>query len=538
MFIALNKNNLILGIVVLVAIVVRFLWLGEIPPSLNWDEVSHGYNAYSILKTSKDEWGNMLPIIFRAYGDYKLPVYIYLTALAELFFGLNYFSVRLISVIAGIGSVIFTYLLVKRYFQTEKIALYSALLMAVSPWSVFVSRAAFEANLALFFIIAGAYFFASKKFITSALLLGLSVLTYNSARVFVPLLLVSTFILYRREIKLRFWIVVALFILPMIVQLMNPVGQARYENLKIINPGVIAYLEEQRNISMLPDVVTKVLYNKPIYFVGEVVKNYIHHFSPENLFFQGSTDFQFNVPNHGLLYWSMLPFFYVGMLIAIKNMHDKKYLYLLTWLFLAPVASSVTQDAPHVLRSLVMLPIVIILISLAIERTIRRPLALGAIILFMCIQFAVYVQSYAGYRNTYSWSWQYGHEQAVKYISEHYDEYEAIVMTKKYGEPHEFILFYGAWEPHAYHSDRNLYHYEQSNWFWVDRFAKFYFINDWEIPKEGSSFSTERDLQLECASERCLLVTTPTTVPEGWRLVETIYFLDGMVAFEIYNQSL
>jgi len=31
---------------------------------LNWDEVSHGYNAYSILKTGKDEWGKTFPLIF------------------------------------------------------------------------------------------------------------------------------------------------------------------------------------------------------------------------------------------------------------------------------------------------------------------------------------------------------------------------------------------------------------------------------------------------------------------------------------------
>src|SRR5438477_12751586 len=94
-----------ISLIVLFAFVLRIVNLANVPSSLNWDEVSHGYNAYSILKTGKDEWGFALPTIFRAYGDYKLPVYIYVTAVSEFFFGLNEIAVRLPSVIAGTLSV-------------------------------------------------------------------------------------------------------------------------------------------------------------------------------------------------------------------------------------------------------------------------------------------------------------------------------------------------------------------------------------------------------------------------------------------------
>ena len=115
----LKKNSLFLLIVVL-AIGLRFVVIGKVPPALNWDEISHGYNAYSLLKTGKDEWGVTLPTIFRAYGDYKLPVYIYLTAVSELIFGLNIFSVRLPSILAGVMTVVFTYLLAKKLFDPHR----------------------------------------------------------------------------------------------------------------------------------------------------------------------------------------------------------------------------------------------------------------------------------------------------------------------------------------------------------------------------------------------------------------------------------
>ena len=115
----MKKINPILFLIVVIAIFVRFIFINSAPPSLNWDEISHGYNAYSILKTGKDEWGKFMPLIFRAYGDYKLPLYIYLTAISELFFGLSTFSVRLISAISGVGSAIVGYFLVKRLFGSE-----------------------------------------------------------------------------------------------------------------------------------------------------------------------------------------------------------------------------------------------------------------------------------------------------------------------------------------------------------------------------------------------------------------------------------
>lgn len=523
-------------IIVFIAIVTRFVGLGEVPPSLNWDEVSHGYNAYSILKTGHDEWGNFMPTIFRAYGDYKLPVYIYLTAVSEFFFELNYFSVRLVSVLAGIGSVVFTYLLVRKNFTNNNVALLSALLMAISPWSLFVSRAAFEANLALFFIISGAYFLSSKKFIISAILFGLSVWTYNSARIFVPLLLFSTFIVYRKNIKPVFWIIAALFIVPMLYQLFNPVGQARYSNLQILDEGAIAYIEEQRNTTTIPDPISKTIYNRPVYFLSRVTENYLNHFSPQYLFFEGSSDYQFNVPEHGLIFWILIPFFYVGIVIAVKNIKEKKYLFILMWLLLAPIASSLTKESPHVLRSLVMLPIPFLLISIALVRTVKSKTLIFVLLVFIFIQFGVYVQKYkTTYRENYSWSWQYGYEEMVNYIESNYDNYDYIVITKKYGEPHEFILFYLQWDPDKYRQDPNLVRYEQSNWYWVDRFDKFYFVNDWEVPSEGNQFVTESGLTLNCNEVKCLLITSPSNVPEGWVKVDEIRFLNNEQVFEIYE---
>src|SRR3989344_2523195 len=111
----MNKkfNILLFSLILFIAVFLRFYQLSNIPPSLNWDEVSIGYNAYSIFKTAKDEWGNFLPLSFRAFGDYKLPFYIYLDIPFVFLFGLNELAVRLPSVLSGIGVVILTFFILK-----------------------------------------------------------------------------------------------------------------------------------------------------------------------------------------------------------------------------------------------------------------------------------------------------------------------------------------------------------------------------------------------------------------------------------------
>jgi len=134
------KENIILVAVLILAGFLRLYALHLNPPSLNWDEVSHGYNAFSILKTGKDEWGVALPVIFRAFGDYKLPFYIYSVVLSGALFGFNEFAVRLPSALSGISIVILTYFITIELFKDKRKALLAAFLMAIELGDVSFKR--------------------------------------------------------------------------------------------------------------------------------------------------------------------------------------------------------------------------------------------------------------------------------------------------------------------------------------------------------------------------------------------------------------
>jgi len=134
------------------------LWnLGSLPRGFFRDEAALGYNAFSIWTSGKDEFGATLPLVFRSFEVFFLPLYVYITAPLVGFFGLSEFSSRLLSSLSGIASLFFVYLIGKKIWD-KKTGIFALLVLAVSPWHIFYSRGAFEGNLALTLFTSGFYF--------------------------------------------------------------------------------------------------------------------------------------------------------------------------------------------------------------------------------------------------------------------------------------------------------------------------------------------------------------------------------------------
>src|SRR3989344_6212921 len=194
------KNFILISIITL-ASVLRLWQLGVAPPSPDWDEAALGYNAYSILKTGRDEYGTFLPLPLRSYDDYKPPLYVYIAVPFIAAFGLDTWVVRLPSALLGISTVLATYLLVVEIFRRwqwkderikDWVPVLSALLLAISPWHIQFSRIAFEANVGVTLNVwALVAFFTglthNKLLPLSAFLFGLALYAYHSERIFVPL---------------------------------------------------------------------------------------------------------------------------------------------------------------------------------------------------------------------------------------------------------------------------------------------------------------------------------------------------------------
>ena len=201
-----KKSYLLLFGILILASLLRVWALGSVPPSPDWDEVALGYNAYSLLQTGRDEYGEQLPIILRSFGDYKPALYAYLAIPFIGLFGLDTFAVRLPSAIFGILTVLAVFFLIKELAKREDVALLSALVLAISPWHIQFSRVAFETNIGVSLSIFAALFFlyGLRKNIflfLSAICLGLGLYAYQSEKVFVPLFALGLIIIFFKELR-------------------------------------------------------------------------------------------------------------------------------------------------------------------------------------------------------------------------------------------------------------------------------------------------------------------------------------------------
>ena len=111
-----------------------------------------------------------------------MPGYIYATILPVKLFGLNNFSIRFWSAVAGVVTVIAVYLITKN--------LIAAGLMALNPWAIFYSRIGFEANLALALFLVGLWLLLGRRW-WGYLFWLLAALTYSSSLIFIPLFLLK-----------------------------------------------------------------------------------------------------------------------------------------------------------------------------------------------------------------------------------------------------------------------------------------------------------------------------------------------------------
>ncbi len=540
---------ILLILVLILSFALRFYKVTEDPPALNWDEVSIGYNAYSILKTGKDEWNQPFPIHFKSYGEYKLPVQIYLSIPGIYIFGLNELGVRITPVVYGTLTVLVMFFLGRILFESELAGVISAFLLGISPWHIHLTRASFESSLATLLVVIGIWFLIKgfkkeKWFVFSMIPFALSVFTYNSARIFTPLFLFVVLVIYRKKlIEFKKVVLIALLVftvllIPLAPFLLSGERSARYKLVSITDdPGLIPRINQNRGNSRLPQPLPRLVHNKITYVAFYFARNYLAHFTPQFLFISGAPHKQHSVQNMGELYYFQLPFLLAG-LFALFYLRNKFKGLLIAWILLAFIPVAVTNDSiPHALRTLIAAPFYQLICALGFVFSLKwfkrlsailKVVLIGILMVTATINFIYYLdQYYRVYPVAYSRDWQYGNKQVVDYIKKHQDEYDEIVFTRYYGEPHMFTLFYLNYDPAKYQTNPNLDRFETNDWVWVLRFDKFYF------PDLGDKGTRYEDILAHDKSKRVLFVGKPGDFPKEAHLLEKVSFLDGKSAFEI-----
>lgn len=205
-----------------IGIFARVYRFGAVPAGINQDEALAGYEAWSLLNYGMDTAGYHNPVYLIAWGSGMNALETYLMIPFIALFGLEVWVIRLPQVIVACLSLPTMYGLVKRTVN-ERVGLLAMFMLAICPWHIILSRWGLESNLAPGFLLFGLYFFVrgadNPRFLPlSALMYGLSLYTYATIWMFVPIMLAIQLIycMAYRKIKLTrhlVWFVLILFVL-------------------------------------------------------------------------------------------------------------------------------------------------------------------------------------------------------------------------------------------------------------------------------------------------------------------------------------
>ncbi|OGG12826.1 hypothetical protein A3D77_07255 [Candidatus Gottesmanbacteria bacterium RIFCSPHIGHO2_02_FULL_39_11] len=523
------KKIFILFLILTLGFILRFWHLGDNPPSLDWDEASLGYNAYSILKTGADEYGNFLPLSIRSFGDYKPPLYTYLTIPPVSLWGLNEYSTRFASALLGFFTLIVGYFLVRILLNlySAKIPLLFTLFFAISPWHIQFSRIAFESNISLFFVSLGIclFLYASKRpklYIASFIMLGLSLYTYHSPRLIVPLLIVFLTLLYRRHIlPNKKWFVVGiicfiLLILPVLKELRGSTG-ARFSSVSSLTPES---LSESINLIKIDkengDRLGMLTHNRRLIYAREILGGYLDHFNFDFLFLNGDPPARHHANGMGMMYlWDFI-FVAIGGIVVLR-VRNAGMKVMVIWLVLSPLASALTTGTPHAVRALLMLLPLVYFSTIGFNFVYTRYKKLTRVaVFFLLINFYYYLNLYWIHSPVESSSdWQYGYKQVVSEVAKRESEFDKIIVTYRYDQPYIFFLYYNLIDPSWY----------QKNW------------GTGEIPRSNRSFGKFEfrniDWQKDSYLKNVLFVGTGDEIPSDIPNEQVLHFLDGSVAFRV-----
>ena len=442
----LNYKYAPLLIIVLLGAFLRFYQLGEVPSGVYVDEAALGYNAYAISETSRDEYGHFMPIFLRSFSAFSSPLYVYLSAISVSLLDLSAFSIRLLSALSGILTIVVIFVIIEKIlkYKSKFTSLIATLIFALSPWSIFFSRAAFEANLGFIILAIAIYLTLSvdkfRNLLASAVLLGFSAYAYQSLRL-IPLLLIPMHYLLFRNKKYNLkkaLIISAVFfvtILPQIVISSSPAFGSRaaglfYSDVVATQSGKIFFLPQQ--ISFL------------LSLVREFSSQLFAYFSPANLFLLGDADPQRSIPEMGVYnVWVMVPYL-VGLYTLTQKLPDKKALFVFAMMVIFATPAALSRDPFSTLRALNLLIPFSIVIALGVDNLIGKigeKVSLVAIILLVASSLIGFWRGYfVLFASERAAIWNYGYKELAHEISTSNEHF--VIDNSRIKPPHILLAFH------------------------------------------------------------------------------------------------
>lgn len=411
----------------------------DVPPGINGDEASIGYNAISISQSLRDENGRLLPIFFLTMGgkDWKQPVTIYSTALLFKIFGPSYALLRLVSILFFLSTAVILYIFLKDVFD-DKLALGGLVIFTATPILLIQSHLALENIAMLPFVVFWLYAIykfekteKSKFLILAGISLGLSFYSYNGMRLVAPILLflslgyilfLNGFSLQKSCSKFKF---VVYGLIPFI--LLIPIAQIKY-------PGALFGNREADQITSYQQFVLP----------------YLSSFDLSFLFMHGDITPYHSTGKHGMFLLTTLPLFFLGVYQILQRKTPILILAVLAFV-LSPLLYGFVGSVHRGSRLLVLIPFYSIIslagvqLILQFKKNILKTAFISFAILLFVVNYVDFLKTYwFEYPNTVKDSFSGPIHSSFKVLVEQSKELKVEPLVEKgiYGQNIEASKFF------------------------------------------------------------------------------------------------
>ncbi len=463
----------------------------DVPVCTNADEAAFGYNAFSILKTGRDEYGTFLPLRLKSFGDNKLPLYSYLSVPFIEIFGLNNLGIKGLNMLVSFLLPLAVYFLTKELLGKKSYGLVAALLTALSLSTHITARQTHESVVSLLMSVSMFIFYLRamrttkpKDVVLFLVAAALSLLSYHPARLLALFLVASHFFtlfiapkIERKKILVLGGFFVAVLVLFLSVDVFyNP---SRISNLLFVNsPGFSLRINELRG-----EGASRLVYNKLTLGTKELVFQNLAYFSPQFLLSRGDENYRFGYPGMSIITFVEFLFLFIGLYYLFKNKSSNRF-FLLALLMVAPLSGSLSWAGISLTRALFLFAVIFMIAGYGAVEFIRevpkkyKAMTIGALVF---LQLLGLFSSWDFYLNHYPKraivirSEECGYKELSEYIKNNYSKYKKFYITKQNGEPYIHLLYNLQYTPEKYQSQAHLTAPDQYGFGQVERFDKFVF---------------------------------------------------------------
>lgn len=361
---------MIAGLLFLIALGLRVFIVVAMQDANNVDEISLGVEAWSLWHTGEDVHGARWPLHFYHYGWGENVVYAYVLAPVVGWLGLHTWALDIPSVLASL-LVIPVVGWIGVQLHSRRVGWIAAGIMVFSPWSIQLSRLAFNASIVPLFWLLGAalMIYGLRKrpwvLLLAAPVFALSFYTYGESFVWVPVLVAIVLGVLRKRVAhaWRWGLTAAIFT----ALLSAPI--ALFHAQELVGARWIAYGEFMRftELTLTREAIFLMRAYSGVELFLQGAGQYVSTFNVVELFGRASGQ-QFV---HGLAFfypWMIVPFL-AGFIWARGALRAVCFWVLL----LAPFAVVlVTNASPHMLYTLPLLGWAHLMMALGVDAIATR----------------------------------------------------------------------------------------------------------------------------------------------------------------------